>query len=108
MPRLRILIIDDHPLFREGLRLALAPHADLLVVGVVANATEGLRLVETAQPDLDGLELARHLHRPHPQIMVVVVMLRLDDERILAALRAGAADFLTKDTADATSAARSD
>jgi DNA-binding NarL/FixJ family response regulator len=111
MLRLRILIVDDHPLFREGLQLALAPHADLEVVGAAADAAAALRLVETAQPDLvlcdvnlpdlDGLELARHLHRLHPQIKVIVVTLHMDDERILAALRAGAAGFLTKDAAGA-------
>ena len=108
---MRILIVDDHPLFRAGLQLALAPHVDLEVVGAAANAAEALRLVESAQPDLvlcdvnlpdlDGLELARRLHRTHPQVRVVVVTLHLDDERILAALRAGAAGFLTKDAAGA-------
>jgi DNA-binding NarL/FixJ family response regulator len=111
MRRVRILVVDDHPLFREGLRLALAPHADLELVGAAADAAAALRLVETAQPDvvlcdvnlpdLDGLELTRRLHRIYPQVRVIVVTLHLDDERILAALRAGAAGFLTKDAAGA-------
>ena len=58
-------------------------------------------LCDVNLPDLDGLELARRLRRLHPQVRVVIVTLHMDDERILAALRAGAAGFLTKDAAGA-------
>jgi DNA-binding NarL/FixJ family response regulator len=91
------------------LQLALAPHTDLEVVGAAATAAEALRLVERASPELvlcdinlpdqDGLELARRLRRLHPQIRVVMVTLHMDDERVLGAIRAGAAGFLTKDAA---------
>jgi DNA-binding NarL/FixJ family response regulator len=109
MSRARILVVDDHPLFREGLQLALASAADLEVVGAAADATQALQLVERALPDIvlcdinlpgmDGLELARQLRRLYPQVRVIMVTLHMDDERILAALRAGAAAFLTKDSA---------
>src|SRR5215213_8536388 len=102
MARVRVLVVDDHPLFREGLHLALASAADLEVVGAAGDAAEALGLVERALPDvvlcdinlpgMDGLDLAR-------QVRVVMVTLHMDDERILAALRAGAAGFLTKDAA---------
>jgi DNA-binding NarL/FixJ family response regulator len=107
----RVLVVDDHPLFREGLHLALAPHADLEVVGAAADATEALRLVERALPDvvlcdinlpgMDGLGLARQVRRLYPQVRVVMLTLHMDDERVLDAIRAGVAAFLTKDVAGA-------
>jgi DNA-binding NarL/FixJ family response regulator len=109
MPRLRILVVDDHPLFRQGLHWALTTHADLEIVGAAADAAEALRLAETLLPDLvlcdlnlpdvGGLELTRRLRRLYPQIRVVIVTLHMDDERVLGAIRAGAAGFLTKDAA---------
>ncbi|CAN5924348.1 response regulator transcription factor [soil metagenome] len=106
---LRVLVVDDHPLFRAGLELVLARHAGLEVVGAATNAAEALRLVEETLPDLvlcdinlpdlDGIELTRRLRRRYPKIRVIVVTLHMDDERILAALHAGAAGFLTKDAA---------
>lgn len=109
MSGLRILVVDDHPLFREGLHLALQSDPTLEVSGLVGDAEEALRLVERTLPDLvlcdinlpdmDGLELARHLRRLYPQIRVIMVTLHMDEERILSALRAGAAAFLTKDVA---------
>ena len=109
MRRLRILVVDDHPLFRAGLQLALARRDDLEVIGAAANAAEALQLIEQALPDLvlcdinlpdlDGLELARRLRRLYPQIKIIIVTLHMDDERVLSALHAGAAGFLTKDAA---------
>ncbi len=108
MHRLRILVVDDHPLFRAGLQLALSRRDDLEVVGAAADAAEAMQLIEQTLPDLvlcdinlpdmDGLDLTRRLRRLYPQIAVIVVTLHMDDERVLAALHAGAAGFLTKDT----------
>jgi DNA-binding NarL/FixJ family response regulator len=107
MPQLRILVVDDHPLFRRGLQWALAAHADLAIAGAAGDAAEALRLAEALRPDLvlcdvnlpgtDGLELTRRLRQLDPQVRVVVVTLHMDDERVLGALRAGAAGFVTKD-----------
>ena len=111
MARVRVLVVDDHPLFREGLHLALASAADLEEIGAAGSAAEALALIERALPEvvlcdinlpgMDGLALARQVRRLYPQVRVVMLTLHMDDERILAAIRAGAAGFLTKDAAGA-------
>jgi DNA-binding NarL/FixJ family response regulator len=107
MESTRILVVDDHPLFRDGLRQIIAMAPDLALAGTAGTAEEALDLIERALPDivlcdinlpgLDGLALARQLHRLYPQIRVIMVTLFMDEGRILDAVRAGAAAFLTKD-----------
>ena len=107
MDQLRILVVDDHPLFREGLQIGLSSDPHLKLIGLAGTANEALTLIERSVPDIvmcdinmpgmDGLELARHLHRLYPQIRVIMVTLHMDEGRILDAVRAGAAAFLTKE-----------
>lgn len=107
MERTRILVVDDHPLFRQGLQHVLSTDSRLHLVGAAGTAEEALPLVERDVPDIvlcdinlpgmDGLALARRLHRLYPQIRVIMVTLHMDEGRILDAVRAGAAAFLTKD-----------
>lgn len=107
MERPRILVVDDHPLFRDGLRLVIASDPSLTLVGTAGTAEEAFNLVEQTLPDIvlcdinlpgvDGLELARRLHRLYPQLRVIMVTLHMDEARVLDAVRAGAAAFLTKD-----------
>jgi DNA-binding NarL/FixJ family response regulator len=103
---LRILIVDDHPMFRFGLRTMLDLIAGLDVVGEAANgqqaivAAEQLRpdvvIMDLHLPDLNGVEVTRRLVRDYPNVAVLVVTMFYDDESIFAAMRAGAHGYLLK------------
>jgi DNA-binding NarL/FixJ family response regulator len=102
----RVVIADDHPMFRYGLTAALAATADVEVVGEAANGEELLALTERtaphvvltdlAMPGMDGTTATRRILTRHPDIGVVVVTMHEDDELIFGALRAGARGYLLK------------
>jgi DNA-binding NarL/FixJ family response regulator len=106
----RVVIADDQAMVREGLRLILDAQDDIDVVGEAANGREALRAVAEHRPDvvlmdirmpvMDGLEATARLLRPGPHAPARVLVLTTfgDDEHLYAALRAGAAGFLLKDS----------
>ena len=105
---IRVLLVDDDPLVRSGLRLMLGGADDIEVVAEAADGGEVLALVDEHAPDLvlmdirmpdvDGLKAARLLRaRPDPPAVVMLTTFK-DDEQVLGALRAGAAGFLLKHT----------
>ncbi|MFJ5309410.1 response regulator [Streptomyces sp. NPDC088350] len=105
---IRVLLVDDDPLVRSGLRLMLSGADDIEVVGEAADGGEVVALVEEHTPDLvlmdirmpgvDGLK-ATELLRARPGAPAVVMLTTFkDDEQVLGALRAGAAGFLLKHT----------
>jgi DNA-binding NarL/FixJ family response regulator len=106
---IRILLVDDQALFREGLRTLLSVQPGFDVIGEAANGEEALRLAATLHPDvilmdvrmptLDGVAATRRLRAAHPDIRVIVLTTFDDDEYVFDALRAGAAGYLLKDTA---------
>ena len=105
--RRRVLLVDDHPILREGLARMLDDQEDFLVCGQAENATDALRQVRTNRPDLvvldlslggaDGLEVARQLHDLYPKLPVLI--LSQHDESLYAerALRAGAMGYVMKE-----------
>jgi DNA-binding NarL/FixJ family response regulator len=104
---IRVLIIDDEALVRDGLRAIIELEDDLTVVGEGADGEAALRLARSAKPDvvlldvrmpgMDGLEAARHLLRA-PAAPRVVMLTTFDrDEYLYAAMQAGASGFLLKD-----------
>lgn len=105
---IRILLVDDQALFREGLRTLLSVQAGFEVVGEAANGEEALRLAGTLQPDvmlmdvrmpvLDGVAATRRLQAAYPALRVIVLTTFDDDEYVFEALRAGAVGYLLKDT----------
>lgn len=107
MSPVRVLLVDDQALFREGLRQLLSVQPDLEVVGEAANGEEAVRSVKTLQPRvvlmdlrmpvLGGVEATRRLHQLDPQCRVIVLTTFDDDEEVFEALRAGAAGYLLKD-----------
>jgi DNA-binding NarL/FixJ family response regulator len=103
---LRILLADDHPMFREGVRFTLDREADLVVVGEAATGSDALRLtaeldpdvvvMDLAMPDLGGLAATRRLTESGARARVLVLTMSEDDESVFAALRAGAGGYLVK------------
>ena len=104
---IRLLLVDDQSLFREGLRTLLSLHEDLQVVGEAGNGLEALAAADTLQPDvvlmdlrmpaLDGVAATRRLLAAHPAARVIVVTTFDDDELVFDGLRAGAVGYLLKD-----------
>src|SRR6185503_6575892 len=107
MSVIKIILVDDQPLFREGLRTLLSVHSDFEVVGEAANGEEAVRLAMIHQPAvvlmdlqmpvLDGVEATRRLHHEYPDCPVIVLTTFDDDELVFDGLRAGALGYLLKD-----------
>lgn len=103
----RVLLVDDQALFREGLATLLAVHDDLEVVGEAADGEEALARIPSLAPDvvlmdlrmprLGGVEATRRIAAGHPGVRVLVLTTFDDDENVFEALRAGAAGYLLKD-----------
>ena len=104
--RIRILIADDHPLFRDGLDGLLASVPDTEVVGRAANGEEAVQLAASLQPDvilmdikmpgMNGLQAMREILHTSPHIGILVVSMLEDDDSIFAAMRSGARGYLPK------------
>ena len=103
---IRVLIADDHAVVREGLRTFFSLQDDIEVVGDAADGEQAVELAERLEPDvvvmdlvmpkLDGIAAMRELRRRAPGTRVVILTSFIDDERLLPALRAGAAGYLLK------------
>lgn len=106
----RIVLADDHDLMRQGLRMLLAARNDVDVIEDVRNGREAVLAAERHHPDLvlmdivmpglNGLEATRQIRRRSPRTRVIVISAFVDDEQIIAALRAGASGYVKK-SADA-------
>jgi DNA-binding NarL/FixJ family response regulator len=111
MGRIRIMLVDDQVMFREGLRTLLATQPDFEVVGEAADGAEALRLCPAVQPDivlmdlrmpnLGGVATTRRMRAAHPDVRVLVLTTFDDDEDIFDGLRAGALGYLLKDASSA-------
>ncbi len=107
MKRITILLVDDQPLFREGLRTLLLVQPDFEVVGEAGNGEEAINLCRKVRPSvvlmdlqmpvLDGVAATRQLHQELPECRVIVLTTFDDDELVFDGLRAGALGYLLKD-----------
>ena len=107
---IRVLIVDDHPMFRDGLAGSLARLSDVEIVGTAASGEEALELAATMRPDvvlmdlnlpgISGVEATRRIATPAtgngPAPAVLAVTMVDDDDTVLAALRAGAVGYILK------------
>ena len=108
---IRVLLVDDQALFREGLETLLSVHKDIQVVGQASNGQEAVEVAAKVQPHvvlmdvrmpvLDGVRATRLLKQSLPKCRVIVLTTFDDDEYVFDALHAGAAGYLLKDVASA-------
>jgi DNA-binding NarL/FixJ family response regulator len=108
---IRVLLVDDHPVVRHGLRGMLESEPDLTVVGEAGNGAEGVELARREQPDIvlmdlrmpggDGVEATGALLAELPRTRVVVLTTYESDRDILRAIEAGASGYLLKDATPA-------
>lgn len=107
MNTIRILLVDDQPLFREGLRTLLSVQTDFEVVGEAGNGEEAVRLacalrpavvlMDLQMPVTDGVAATRRLRAELPECRVIVLTTFDDDDKVFDGLRAGAVGYLLKD-----------
>jgi DNA-binding NarL/FixJ family response regulator len=103
---IRVLIVDDHAPFREGLRALLSSMPDMNVAGEAVSGEEAIRSAAKLQPDVilmdiqmpgtNGIEATRQIYQSSPHIGVIVLTMFEDDDSVFAAMRAGARGYLLK------------
>ncbi len=106
METIRVLIVDDHPIVRQGVRSVLANHADIEVVGEADGAASLFANLAALKPDVvlldirmpgqNGIEITQRLKREHPEVKVILLSTYDDEEFLFGALRAGAEGYLLK------------
>lgn len=107
-PPVRVLLVDDHAVVRQGLRMYLSLDPGIEIVGEAGDGREGLDLVERLHPDvvlmdlvmpvMDGVTAITEIKRRHPDVEIVAVTSVLEDKKVIDAVQAGAMGYLLKDT----------
>jgi DNA-binding NarL/FixJ family response regulator len=105
---IRIVLVDDHHIVRQGFRSLLESEGDLQVIGEAGTGLEALQLVPQLQPnvvvadvmmpEMNGLELTRQLQTLAPQVRVILLSMHSNEAYVLEALRSGAAGYVLKDS----------
>ncbi|HRQ23211.1 MAG TPA: response regulator transcription factor [Anaerolineales bacterium] len=107
MEQVRVLMVDDHSLFREGLAGIIGSQPDMQVVGEASDGLEALVKAQELKPDLilmdvqmpgmDGIEAVRQIRHILPEVVIVMLTVRDDDNKLFEALKNGAQGYLLKD-----------
>jgi DNA-binding NarL/FixJ family response regulator len=108
MSKIRVLLADDHSLFREGLRSLLEDQDDIKIVGEAEDGLEATRLVSKLKPTVvlmdinmpvvDGVEATRMILKENAEVGIIILTMYPQDEYVVQALKAGAKAYLLKDT----------
>ena len=106
MQKIRVLIVDDHAIMRDGINALLALAADIEVVGEAADGREALEMVKQLSPDvalmdiampiLGGMEATRRITKEFPQVKVIALTQYDNKESVLSIIEAGASGFISK------------
>jgi len=106
MPKIRLMLVDDHEVVRLGMRAAFELESDIHIVGEASNGAEALAKISVLDPQvilmdirmekMGGIEACREIKNTHPAIAVLMITSYLDDEAITASLIAGASGYLLK------------
>jgi two-component system, NarL family, response regulator LiaR len=106
---IRVLIVDDHGVVREGLRAYLELEPDIQVIGEARDGAEAVRraqelspdvvLMDLVMPNMDGVDATTRIKEQQPHVHVIVLTPFLEDDRVVPAIKAGATSYLLKDVA---------
>ncbi len=109
MDKIRVLIVDDHPLVRQGIASFIEAQDDLEVAGEATNGREAgeqvtklkpdVVLMDLVMPELDGIAATREIKSRDPDVKILALTSLVNDEQVLPALQAGASGYLLKDIA---------
>jgi DNA-binding NarL/FixJ family response regulator len=107
VPRIRVLLVDDHAMVRRGMRDFLELHADIEVVGEAVDGSDAIERATELHPDIvvmdlmmpvvDGIESTARLKAALPDVEVIAITSFVEEDRVVAAIEAGASGFLLKD-----------
>ncbi len=105
----RVLVADDHPLLRSGLKQVLSQEPDLEVIGEAENSEQVLRhvregnvdvlILDLSMPGRGGLDILRDIRRDHPGLPILILSVHAEDQFAVRAIKAGANGYLSKDNA---------
>ena len=108
---IRVFIADDHAIVREGLKQILAESPDIIVAGEADNGLDAIKLfrhatchvllLDISMPDRSGIEVLKQIKKEHPDLAVLMLSMHREDQYAIRSLKAGAAGYLTKQSAPA-------
>lgn len=106
MIKKRILVVDDHAIMREGIRLLLGLQEDIEIIGEASDGFEAIKkvqeltpdviIMDIAMPNMDGLEAIRRIKKKNPKIRILVLTQHDNKEYVLSAIKAGSSGYVTK------------